>query len=151
MYIALEIAFEALAKFTSAVSRFISDRRDICCIDISKEAIEKHDIAKYKIDLLLRIDEEIIRAQVWSWINGSAARLRTQQISILWTLYKKALNVVKKAVDATTNLKDDQSEKIDKTRVGILLQGLHTIWTHARDHFRYPFDVKLTMSIRRRV
>ncbi|KAI0450491.1 hypothetical protein F5B21DRAFT_528901 [Xylaria acuta] len=49
--------------------------------------------------------------------------------------YKKARDVVKKAIDDATDPEDDQAEKVDKARAERLLQCLRTVWLDARRYF----------------
>ncbi|KAI8950502.1 hypothetical protein F4801DRAFT_602237 [Xylaria longipes] len=219
------IAAESLHQFVSAANKYLRGPSSIFSADVLEEAIKKHDIAKHKIDLLLRIEEkrttrfaneyEAERARFWGYIQGATTRLRTQQqdqgvnkdakdettdsvviedddainkqgtsgkderpppdpvvirnakraivkytkickreirerddswytiecsLEVIDEKYKKARDVVKKAIDAATNAEDDQTEKVDKAQAERLLQHLRTVWVDARHYFLEASD-----------
>ncbi|KAI1751942.1 hypothetical protein F4782DRAFT_530887 [Xylaria castorea] len=119
------IAAEAVYEFVSAASKYLSGLRSIFCANILKEAITKHDITKHKIDLLESRREGNYK-------------------------YKKARDAVKKVIDAATNPKDDQTEKVDEARVERLLQCLHTVWIHVRRYFLELLMVRVVIMIWRK-
>ncbi|KAI0451480.1 hypothetical protein F5B21DRAFT_527898 [Xylaria acuta] len=49
--------------------------------------------------------------------------------------YKKARAIAKKAIEAATNNKTDEAEKVDKEQAEKLLENLREIWLDARGHF----------------
>ncbi|KAI8633264.1 hypothetical protein F5Y19DRAFT_471533 [Xylariaceae sp. FL1651] len=82
-------ANQAIAQFVTAASKYIGNKYNTFAVDCLKDAADKHDIAKAKIELLSSTSDKLIaryattceemRVEFWGYIREPVGRLRALQ------------------------------------------------------------------------